>query len=240
MLVIFIIVLVLGFGVTRYALSRFEQHMALGRRAQAPEKKTGADIAAEFLAAHEAQDVVIVRHNAVVSDYFDPKRRRLFLRSETYDGYDLAAWAMALHEAAHALQQGEEKGALEWRQTCISLSRYLPVAAAGIALGIVFLMKRPARFGLVVFAAACVVALLLNIGTLAIEFNANKRVLRWLEDRLDHAPGAIDKLQQILGSVATREVGDLLNSPRYFFLSALPGTSRARPLKKDESDKKVK
>ena len=152
----------------------------------------------------------------------------------------MAAWAVALHEAAHALQQGEEKGALEWRQTCISLSRYLPVAAAGIALGIVFLMKRPARFGMVVFASACVVALLLNIGTLAIEFNANKRVLRWLEDRLDHAPGAIDKLQQILSSVATREVGDLLNAPRYFFLSALPGTSRARPLKKEESDKDVK
>jgi hypothetical protein len=117
-------------------------------------------------------------------------------------------------------------------------------AAAGIALGIVFLMKRPARFGMVVFAAACVVALLLNIGTLAIEFNANKRVLRWLEDRLDHAPGAIDKLQQILSSVATREVGDLLNSPRYFFLSALPGTSRTRPLKsedkKEESDRDVK
>ena len=239
MLVIFIIVLVLGFGVTRYALSRYEQHMALGRRAHAPEKKTGADIAAEFLAAHEVHDVVIVKHNAVVSDYFDPKRRRLFLRSETHDGYDLAAWGVALHEAAHALQLGDDKSALQWRQTCISLSRYLPVAAAAAALSIVVFLKRPARFGLIIFAAACVVALLLNIGTLAIEFNANKRVLRWLEDRLDHAPGAQDKLQQILSSVATREVGDLLKSPRYFFLSALPGTSRSRPLKSEDTNGKT-
>jgi Zn-dependent membrane protease YugP len=116
----------------------------------------------------------------------------LFLRSETHDGYDLAAWGVALHEAAHALQQGEEKGALEWRQTCISLSRYLPVAAAAAALSIVVFLKRPARFGLIIFAAACVVALLLNIGTLAIEFNANKRVLRsdHLEQEGSERPGA--------------------------------------------------
>jgi gamma-glutamyl phosphate reductase len=49
------------------------------------------DIAAEFLAANEASDVQIVRHNSVVSDYFDPARRRLFLRAENYDGKDLAA-----------------------------------------------------------------------------------------------------------------------------------------------------
>jgi Zn-dependent membrane protease YugP len=100
-------------------------------------------------------------------------------------------------------------------------------------------MKRPARFGLIIFAGACVVALLLNIGTLAIEFNANKRVLRWLEDRLDHAPGAQDKLRQILSAVATREVGDLLKSPRYFFLTALPGTSRSRPLKREDTKDKT-
>ena len=33
----------------------------------------------------------------------------------------------------------------------------------------------------------------------------------------------------LLARVATREVGDLLRSPRYFLLTALPGSGRIRP-----------
>ena len=84
------------------------------------------------------------------------------------------------------------------------------------------------------FAGVCAIVLLLNIGTLAVEFNANKRLLNWLDDRLERYPDAMDKLREILGSVAIREVGDILSSPRYFFLSALPGTSSARPTKKED------
>lgn len=230
---ILLIVAIAGFAATRYALSSYEHNLARGRRAQAPENKTGADMAAEFLAAHEISDVKILRHNSVVSDYFDPSRRRLFLRAENYDGKDLAAWSVALHEASHALQTGEDKAALKWRQSCISFTRYVPVASGIVAIIMILFLKRPPRLGLMVIAGACAVVLLLNVGTLAVEFNANKRLMRWLEDRLDRSPDALHKMSEILGSVAIREVGDLLKSPRYFFFSALPGTSSARPTKKE-------
>jgi Zn-dependent membrane protease YugP len=236
MLFILLIVFVLGFGAARYTASKYATAMALGQRAQAPEDKTGADIAAEFLAVHEASDVQIVRHNSVVSDYFDPKRRRLFLRSAIYDGKNLAAWAVALHEAAHALQNGEDADALRWRQSCISLSRYLPVGLGVLSLLMLVLRRLPggSRGALLVFVGGCAVALLLNLGTLAVEFNANKRVQQWLEDRLERYPGALNRLLQVLSATATREVGDMLDSPRYFFLSALPGTGKIRPDKAAE------
>lgn len=226
---IFIVVFILGFGAARHTRAKFEDLIARGRRQPSPENKTGADIAAEFLAFHEASDVQILVHNSVISDYFDPRRRRLFLRRETYEGRDLASWAIALHEAAHATQTGDDKDAFKWRQTCISLNRYAPVAAGAAAVALTVFLRRPGRFSLMFFIGICAIALLLNIGTLAIEFNANKRVMRWLEDRLERHPSAIDKLQQILSGVATREVGDLLQSPRYFFLSALPGSAKTRP-----------
>jgi Zn-dependent membrane protease YugP len=86
------------------------------------------------------------------------------------------------------------------------------------------------------FAGVCAIVLALNIGTLAVEFNANKRLFNWLDDRFARDEDTLYKLREILGSVAIREVGDILSSPRYFFLSALPGTSSARPLKKESKD----
>ena len=132
---ILIVVLILGFGAAKHTRAKFEDLMARGRRQPSPDNKTGAEIAAEFLVANEASDVQILVHDAVVSDYFDPRRRRLFLRRETHDGRDLAAWAVALHEAAHAVQSGDDTDAIKWRQTCISLNRYAPVAAGAAASG---------------------------------------------------------------------------------------------------------
>lgn len=226
-----IIVLVACFGAARYAAGRFDSAMLRGRRIPSPEDKTGAEIAAAFLAENDAADVQIVRHNAVVSDYFDPARRRLFLRAEHYDGKDLAAWALALHEAAHALQRGDDLDSLKWRRNCISLIRYLPTTA-GIIMFVLLLMKRlQGKWAMMAFIAVCGVLLLMNIGSLAIEFNANARVVKWLEGRLRRYPAAADQLQKLLSAIATRELGDLFNSPRYFFLSALPGSSKARPEK---------
>ena len=236
MVFILIIAAVAAYAAARYAAGRHEHNIARGRRAQAPLNRTGADIAAEFLTAHELTDVQILRHNSVVSDYYDPARKRLFLRSENYDGKDLAAWAIALHEAAHALQRGDDGDALRWRRTCISLTRYVPTAAAFGAVALTLFLKRPARISLIMFAGVCAIVLALNIGTLAVEFNANKRLFNWLDDRFARDEDTLYKLREILGSVAIREVGDILSSPRYFFLSALPGTSSARPLKKESKD----
>jgi hypothetical protein len=39
----------------------------------------------------------------------------------------------------------------------------------------------------------------------------------------------LEKLESIIGPVCTRELGDLVQSPRYFFFSALPGSGKSRP-----------
>ncbi|MDB6138924.1 MAG: putative peptidase rane zinc metallopeptidase [Verrucomicrobiaceae bacterium] len=226
---IVIAVFVLGFGASQYAAARFATAMQNGRRQTAPENRTGAQIAAEFLLAQGAEEVKLVPQEGVISDYYDPARRCLYLRRETLEGKDLASWGLCLHEAAHALQTGEGKEALQWRHTCISLCRYLPTALFILAIAALVLLKMRFRFLMMGFAGACGGALLLNLGTLAIEHNASQRARHWLGERLQRYPEALEKLDIILAAVATRELGDLLSSPRYFFLSALPGTSKKRP-----------
>lgn len=229
MLIIPLILAIAVFGVSKWALGRYETKMALGRRALAPEDITGGQMAEEFLNANGAEDVQIVTHNGVITDYFDPVRRRLYLSSEIRDGKNLAAWATALHEAAHALQRGEDKSALMWRRTCIRLTRYIPMLAVFGGGAMVFFLKMPFRNVLLIFLAVCVLIMLLNVGTVAIEHNANARLRRWLEERLSSSPAALERMEILMSALATRELGDLVQSPRYFFFSALPGTSGPRP-----------
>lgn len=229
MIAVFIIVLLLIFGASRHALGRYESAIATGRRQQAPLPFTGEEIALEFLKDSGVTDVQVVEHNGVVTDYFDPARRRLFLRSDFKDGRHLAAWAVALHEAAHALQTGDALAELKWRRSCIKMTRYVPTLTAIILITFMFLKALPIRVALMGAIASCAVVLLLNIGTLAIERNANLRLRKFLDERLGQHPDAQDQLQSILAATGIREVGDLLRSPRYFFFSALPGTSKVRP-----------
>lgn len=227
---VFIIALLFVFGASNYALQRYEAAVAAGRREKAPLPLTGEEIALEFLKSNDVTDVQVVAHNGVVTDYFDPSRRRLFLRSDFKDGRHLAAWAVALHEAAHALQTGEALEELKWRRGCIKLTRYLPTLSVILVVALKFLKVMPnIRLALFAVIGVCALVLLLNIGTLAVERNANLRLRKFLDDRLRQHSAAQDQLEAILAATALREVGDLLRSPRYFFFSALPGTSKTRP-----------
>ncbi len=128
--------LFLGLAVARWAQARHGSMMLKGFRANAPTAHTGGEIALMFLKSEGVDDVQIIEHNAVVTDYFDPTRRRLFLRRDVAQGTTLSAWAIALHEAAHALQTGEALGELKWRQSCIRMSRYIPMAAVFAIIGL--------------------------------------------------------------------------------------------------------
>lgn len=203
--------------------------MLKGFRANAPTAHTGSEIALMFLKSEGVDDVQIVEHNAVVTDYFDPTRRRLFLRREVAQGTTLSAWAIALHEAAHALQTGETLGELKWRQNCIRMSRYIPTAAVFVIVGLMIARVLVPKFAILVAAGVVILLLLLNLGSVPLEFNANKRLRRFLDQHLQNHAQAGSRLDELLFCMAIREVGDLLRSPRYFFLSALPGTGKMRP-----------
>ncbi len=82
---------------------------------------------------------------------------------------------------------------------------------------------------MIAVAATWALIMALNIGTLAIERNANLRLRRFIDDRLNAYPSAQEKIDQILKAVSIREVGDLIRSPRLFFFSALPGKRSTRP-----------
>jgi uncharacterized protein len=234
MLVIPILLLVVCIGICRWASGRYEGMWNQGSKERVPTAHTGAEMAQLFFNFEGITDVEIIEHNGVVTNYFDPSRRRLFLNREVSQGTTMAAWTVALHEAGHATQEGEALGELKWRQSVIKLTRYAPTLGAIMAVGAMILLRFPPRFAMMALLAMCLVILLLNLGTMTTELKANAGVRRFLEKHLARWPAAQEKLHGYLHRAATREVGDMLRSPRFFLFSAMPGTSSSRPVKGNE------
>ncbi|MCB1226678.1 MAG: zinc metallopeptidase [Verrucomicrobiales bacterium] len=239
-LIILAVVVLLSVIAGRHAIQRASAALSRAHQQAAPGGLTGREVAERYLREQGLTDVEVLTHRGVVTDYFDPRRRRLFLSKRVADQATLAAWAVALHEAAHASQTGSALGDLKWRQSCIRMCRYGPTLVA-LLLAVATVMKvMPARIAILAFGVLWVIFFLLNAGTLAIEWNATQRLRPFLDHLLQAHPHEREELDRALATMATRELGDQLASPRYFFLSALPGTTTLRPRSVPEEKKDPK
>lgn len=228
MLFIPIILLVLSIGVARYAMRRHEEAVKVGARHTMPGGQTAGEVAREFLEACEAKDVQIVEHTALVSDYFDPKRRTLFLTKATMNGTDAGSWAIALHEAAHATQEGEARKALDWRLGNVLLARYAPSVVGLACLVLAFLKRLPFPRALLICGIVFALIMALNVMSMPIEMNASQRAQAWIEDKLRKHPALIEVFTALLARVAWRDTGVFAKSPTYFLFGMLPVGGKLR------------
>lgn len=228
MLVIPIILLLFSIGLARYAMQRYEEGMKLGARHVMPGGQTAGEVAREFLDENDGKDVKIVEHTAVISDYFDPKRRTLFLNRSTMNGTDAASWAVVLHEAAHAFQEGDARKALDWRLGNVRLARYAPTVIGAACLALAFLKRLPFRSALMVCGVIFALIMMMNVMSMPIEMNASQRVQAWIEEKLRKHPALVEVFTLLLGRVAWRDTGVLVRSPLYFLSGLLPVGGKLR------------
>jgi Zn-dependent membrane protease YugP len=229
MLGIFVILLIITVAVAKYASDKHQTALKLGSRKLVPGAQTAAEAAREFLDENGAQDVQIREHSALISDYFDPARRTLFLNRSTLNGTDLGSWAATLHEAAHATQTGESMPALKWRLTSVRMTRYLPTLIALAAMTFIVLKRLPPGMALRLCAALFGIIMLMNVMSLPVEFNASNRALAWLERKLRRHPDTIDAITPILRNIAFRDTGAFIRSPLYCLFGLLPVGGKLRP-----------
>ncbi len=229
MLVLPILLLAVAIGISMLASQRFTQALDLGRKVTVPGAQTAAEAAREFLDANDAADVKIMEHNALVSDYYDPRRRVLFLNRRVMQGTDAASWAVALHEAAHAAQRGDEAKALKWRLGNVRLARYAPALIGFVALLFVFLKRLSPRHAILLCGVSFFLIVMMNAMSMAVESNASQRALAWLDRKLRKHRATLDTFELLLPRVAWRDTGVLLRSPLYLLFGALPVGGALRP-----------
>ena len=123
-------------------------------------------------------DVTIVPISGSLTDHYDPRTKRLALSQDVYGRTSVAAVCVAAHECGHAIQHNINYAPLNIR------SAIVPVANIGSSLswpifllGLILSIPALTTVGIVLFS----LAVLFQLVTLPVEFNASSRALKMLE-----------------------------------------------------------
>ena len=141
---------------------------------------TGAQAARAILNSKGLYDVRVEPIRGHLSDHYDPRTRVINLSEDVYQGTSLSSVAVAAHETGHALQHASGYFPMQLR------SSFVPVANFGSGAGTMLIMVGlfVPQFGLVlqVGILAFTFAVLFQIITLPVEYNASHRALTLLQE----------------------------------------------------------
>ncbi len=186
---------------------------------------TGAQAAEAVLRAHGVYDVRIERVGGHLSDHYDPRSNVIRLSGSVYGVNSVAAVGVAAHEAGHAVQYAQGYGPIRVR------SAIIPLCNIGSQLSILFLViglflySEPLfGIGVLLFALAVVGQLV----TLPVEFNASRRALQTLEQGYLLEGEELRGARKVLSAAAMTYVAALLVSLAQLlrFLLAFGGRRR--------------
>lgn len=139
---------------------------------------TGAQAAQRILELSGIYDVRVEHVRGELTDHYDPSSKVLRLSDATYASTSVAAIGVAAHECGHALQHNKGYAPLSFRTALVPAANIgsklgIPIILLGVFFGMNQLFI---QIGIWVFA----IAVLFQVVTLPVEFNASGRALSML------------------------------------------------------------
>lgn len=186
---------------------------------------TGADAARKILDDNGLYNIRIERVAGNLTDHYDPKANVIRLSDATYADDSVAAIGVAAHEAGHAVQHAVGYAPIKVRNAivpavniCSQLS--MPLFILGLILGATGL----ANLGIILFSAA----LVFQIVTLPVEFNASRRALKILNTSAMLDEQELRGAKKVLSAAAMTYVAAVLSSALQLLRLILISNSRRR------------
>lgn len=140
---------------------------------------TGAQTAEAILRSRGIHDVRVEHIRGNLTDHYDPVRKVVRLSDSVYSSSSVAAIGVAAHECGHVMQHHEGYAPLNIRTALVPAANIgskvgIPIVILGLILG-----SNPVlvNIGIWVFS----IAVLFQIVTLPVEFDASKRALVCIE-----------------------------------------------------------
>lgn len=168
---------------------------------------TGSEVARSILDGAGLFDVRVERYGKHLGDHYDPSKRVIRLSPEVYDGATVASAGIAAHECGHAIQHQNHYAPLVLR------TRIAPIVNIGSNVSIWLFMigiflGNPlfANIGIIFFSGAVIYQLV----TLPVEFNASTRALSILKTRTFLYGDELKGAQKVLDAAAMTYVAATL------------------------------
>lgn len=179
---------------------------------------TGAQAAQRILQLSGINDVRIEHISGQLTDHYDPTKQVVRLSDAVYGSTSVAAIGVAAHECGHVVQHHKGYLPMKIRTLLIPAANLgsrlgLPIVILGLILGLNFRLPNGnyfslAQIGIYIF----VFAVLFQIVTLPVEFNASSRALHMLRDYGMLAPDEVSQSGKVLKAAAMTYVAAAASS----------------------------
>lgn len=181
---------------------------------------TGAQAAQRILSSAGIYDVRIEHVSGKLTDHYDPSNKVLRLSDAVYGNTSIAAIGVTAHECGHAVQHARNYVPLSVRSAIVPVANFGSQLSWPLFLaGLIFSFRPLLMIGILLFCAA----LLFQIVTLPVEFNASARALRMLDETGIMGRQEIRGTKKVLRAAAMTYVaaviGSLLQLLRLLILS---------------------
>ena len=172
-------------------------------------RMTGFEAARRILDANGLYNVGIERIGGELTDHYDPRANVIRLSTAVYDSPSAAAVGVAAHEAGHAVQYAKEYAPIKLRQSIIPITRFGSMMAMPLFLiGIVFAMTSLMYLGIAFYS----IALLFQLVTLPVEFNASRRAMDALKSHSILSKDELAASRKVLTAAALTYVAAMATS----------------------------
>ncbi len=174
-LIAFIVPMVIGF----WAQHRVKTTFARNLEVPVANGMTGSQVARRILDANGLNEVPIEETPGSLSDHYDPRSKSVHLSPEVFRGVSIASTSVAAHEVGHALQHAQAYAFFKFRSAMFPAVQFASNIWVLFLIGGIFFQIT----GFIVLAVALYsIAVLFQIVTLPVEFDASSRARRQLSE----------------------------------------------------------
>jgi hypothetical protein len=174
-LIAFIVPMVIGLWAQHRVKSTFAKNLEV----PASHGMTGAQVARRILDANGLDEVPVEETPGELSDHYDPRNRSVHLSPHVFNGRSISSTAVGSHEVGHAIQHAQAYAFFRFR------SAMFPAVSFASNIWLLFLIGgiffQITQF-IVLAVALYSIAVLFQIVTLPVEFDASNRAKRQLGD----------------------------------------------------------
>lgn len=189
---------------------------------------SGAE-ASRFIQRQNGINVPIRAVSGSMTDFYDPKSNSISLSDTVRDQTSVAAVGVAAHETGHALQYANDYFPVRLRMGMVPVTNFASsISPVLIVLGLMLSLPTLAYIGIALFS----MAVLFQLVTLPVEFNASARAVRALEQSGSLSDEELRGVRRVLSAAAMTYVAamlvSLMNLLRLIAIVAGNGNRRRR------------
>jgi len=174
-LIAFIVPMVIGFWAQHRVKSTFARNLEV----PVANGMSGSQVARRILDANGLNEVPIEETPGSLSDHYDPRSKSVHLSPEVFRGVSVASTSVAAHEVGHALQHAQAYAFFKFRSAMFPAVQFASNIWVLFLIGGIFFQIT----GFIVLAVALYsIAVLFQIVTLPVEFDASSRARRQLNE----------------------------------------------------------